>query len=515
MTDLINIHNNTVYDSDTDSNFAVVRFGSASLTSSCRAEVKNNLAYAPNATSPVLISSLGSCVVTGASGTFGNSSDSQIKNTSPSFASTTPTYSLTDDFKLQAGSYALGAGTSTPSISGMLYDFSRTLRQSVTSLGAFDLNAPSLSVADASSVEQTAATLNGTLSITGGAGSTVRGFAYGTSASMGGDTATTTDTTGQPFSTGAFTASLASLLCNTAYYARPYATNSVGPGFGATTTFSTSACSSGGGGPRDATLTLTLAILNDEGGTLSPSDVSLFVNDTPVSSGIPHAFSAPAPAYTVSGTSVSGYTQSFSGSCDEDGRIALGGGDAKACTLTYDDSAPLQSISSPSSASAPSVSAPASSAPATPAVPAPASRLSPSQIASILNVLASFGADASVISRVQAALQGAPSPLADSGLPSASTPPSPSFSRDLEAGMEGEDVRALQRFLNQQGFTIAPAGLDSTGSPRAGSPGNETTRFGALTRAALIRFQEAHGITPAAGYLGVKTRGGVERLRED
>ena len=504
MTDLINIHNNTVYDSDTDSNFAVVRFGSASLTSSCRAEVKNNLAYAPNATSPVLISSLGSCVVTGASGTFGNSSDSQIKNTSPSFASTTPTYSLTDDFKLQAGSYALGAGTSTPSISGMLYDFSRTLRQSVTSLGAFDLNAPSLSVADASSVEQTAATLNGTLSITGGAGSTVRGFAYGTSASMGGDTATTTDTTGQPFSTGAFTASLASLLCNTAYYARPYATNSVGPGFGATTTFSTSACSSGGGGPRDATLTLTLAILNDEGGTLSPSDVSLFVNDTPVSSGIPHAFSAPAPAYAVSGTSVSGYTQSFSGSCDEDGRIALGGGDAKACTLTYDDSAPPASSSSAPSASAP---APSVSAPALP--PTPSSRLAPGQIASILNVLASFGADASVISRVQAALQGAPSPLADSGLPSASTPPSPSFSRDLEIGMEGEDVRALQRFLNQQGFTIAPAGLDSTGSPRAGSPGNETTRFGALTRAALIRFQEARGITPALGYFGPKTRGVV------
>ena len=495
------IYNNTYYSSKAipASQVAVICPGTG-LTNLVG---KNLLMYVPNATSGT-----GAVVRSDCTGSITTANNTTNSKTNPSFASTTPSYSLTDDFKLGVGSYAIG--TTTSRILGVLRDFGNTLRPSTPSIGAFDLNAPSLTVADASSVEQTAATLNGTLSITGGAGSTVRGFAYGTSVSMGGDTATTTDTTGQPFSTGAFTASLASLLCNTAYYARPYAANSVGPGFGATTTFTTSACSSGGGGPRDATLTLTLAILNDEGGTLSPSDVSLFVNDTPVSSGIPHAFSAPAPAYTVSGTSVSGYTQSFSGSCDEDGRIALGGGDAKACTLTYDDSAPPAS-----SSSAPSVSAPAPSVSAPALPPTPSSRLSPGQIASILNVLASFGADASVISRVQAALQGAPSPLADSGLPSASTPPSPSFSRDLETGMEGEDVRALQRFLNQQGFTIAPAGLDSTGSPRAGSPGNETTRFGALTRAALIRFQEAHGITPAAGYLGVKTRGVVERLRED
>ena len=39
-----------------------------------------------------------------------------------------------------------------------------------------------------------------------------------------------------------------------------------------------------------------------------------------------------------------------------------------------------------------------------------------------------------------------------------------------------------------------------------GSPGNETTMFGGLTRAALIEFQKANGITPAVGYFGPKTR---------
>src|SRR3989338_1000374 len=74
-----------------------------------------------------------------------------------------------------------------------------------------------------------------------------------------------------------------------------------------------------------------------------------------------------------------------------------------------------------------------------------------------------------------------------------------SFKRDLETGSTGDDVRALQAYLNSHGFPVAESG--------AGSLGNETDRFGGLTRAALAKWQASVGITPAAGYFGPKTRG--------
>ncbi|MCX6787065.1 MAG: hypothetical protein NTY93_00885 [Candidatus Kaiserbacteria bacterium] len=106
--------------------------------------------------------------------------------------------------------------------------------------------APTVTTQSASSVTQTSATFNGNITATGGAGPTVRGFAYGTNSALsGGDTATTTDTTGQPFGTGAFTGTpSSSLICNTTYYSRAYATNSAGTGLGAiSASFTTSACS--------------------------------------------------------------------------------------------------------------------------------------------------------------------------------------------------------------------------------------------------------------------------------
>ena len=52
------------------------------------------------------------------------------------------------------------------------------------------------------------------------------------------------------------------------------------------------------------------------------------------------------------------------------------------------------------------------------------------------------------------------------------------FSRDLEMGIDGEDVRCLQRYLNSAGFTVALSGV--------GSPGNETSLFRTLTKEAVI-----------------------------
>ena len=78
------------------------------------------------------------------------------------------------------------------------------------------------------------------------------------------------------------------------------------------------------------------------------------------------------------------------------------------------------------------------------------------------------------------------------------------FARNLEVGTTGDDVMGLQVFLNTRGYQIAASG--------PGSPGNETNKFGGLTRAALIKFQKANGISPAAGYFGPKTRAVVNGM---
>ena len=80
------------------------------------------------------------------------------------------------------------------------------------------------------------------------------------------------------------------------------------------------------------------------------------------------------------------------------------------------------------------------------------------------------------------------------------------FSRDLSFGSTGEDVRELQKFLNNQGFAVSPSGI--------GSPGNESDYFGSWTKIALIKFQENYkdeilipaGRTTGTGYLGSFTR---------
>lgn len=71
------------------------------------------------------------------------------------------------------------------------------------------------------------------------------------------------------------------------------------------------------------------------------------------------------------------------------------------------------------------------------------------------------------------------------------------FTRDLRVGASGADVKRLQQILNAQGYTIATIG--------AGSPGNESTYFGAKTAAALAKLQKAKGL-PVVGWVGPKTR---------
>ena len=76
-------------------------------------------------------------------------------------------------------------------------------------------------------------------------------------------------------------------------------------------------------------------------------------------------------------------------------------------------------------------------------------------------------------------------------------------SRDLIVGSVGQDVRALQVYLNTHGYPIASKGL--------GSLGKETDTFGTLTKTALMKFQKAHSL-PASGNFGPLTRGFINKV---
>jgi peptidoglycan hydrolase-like protein with peptidoglycan-binding domain len=73
------------------------------------------------------------------------------------------------------------------------------------------------------------------------------------------------------------------------------------------------------------------------------------------------------------------------------------------------------------------------------------------------------------------------------------------FNVNLTVGSTGTDVMNLQKVLNMSADTkVANSGN--------GSPGMETSYFGPATKAAVIKFQNKYGITPAAGYVGPITR---------
>jgi len=81
-----------------------------------------------------------------------------------------------------------------------------------------------------------------------------------------------------------------------------------------------------------------------------------------------------------------------------------------------------------------------------------------------------------------------------------------SFTRNLTVGSQGADVKCLQQYLNGAGFTLASSG--------AGSPGNETTYFGPITRAAAVKWQDAYaaevlapvGLSKGTGFWGPSSR---------
>jgi len=115
---------------------------------------------------------------------------------------------------------------------------------------------------------------------------------------------------------------------------------------------------------------------------------------------------------------------------------------------------------------------------------AQAASLTSGQVQAILSLLSSFGADQGTISNVSAALNGTPATtvtMSSSGY---------TYNTDLTVGSTGADVTALQNTLISGGYLAS---------------GLNTGYFGALTKAAVMKWQTAAGIS-ATGYVGPISR---------
>ncbi len=77
------------------------------------------------------------------------------------------------------------------------------------------------------------------------------------------------------------------------------------------------------------------------------------------------------------------------------------------------------------------------------------------------------------------------------------------LTRNLSLNDNHDEVKNLQRFLNQIGFLVAQS--------KNGSPGNETNSFGPATKNALKKFQKSFSLH-ADGVLNYKTRRAINKL---
>ncbi len=139
--------------------------------------------------------------------------------------------------------------------------------------------------------------------------------------------------------------------------------------------------------------------------------------------------------------------------------------------------------------------------------------LIPSSIPATSSSLSTPSLSGMSVPQLQALLASLESELqtleAEAGISTVSPAPTPTrslssyrFTRDLQSGMTGNDVKQLQLLLIKANAGPAARKLKAHGT---------TTNFATLTKAALIEFQKSVGITPDSGYFGPITRGWVAR----
>jgi len=101
-------------------------------------------------------------------------------------------------------------------------------------------NPPTVSTSSVSNIGQTSATCGGNVTSDGGTSLTAKGVCWSTSQNPTYENCI--DKTNDGTSTGTFTSSITGLSCNTTYYVRAYAINSVGTAYGSQVSFKTSPC---------------------------------------------------------------------------------------------------------------------------------------------------------------------------------------------------------------------------------------------------------------------------------
>ncbi len=327
--------------------------------------------------------------------------------------------------------YFLGNNTSEPMASWNFSTIWSTVSGKLPILTALASPYTTLTTSSASSVTKTGAVLNATIStLSGGSSATVRGFAWGTSS-----TYSATTTSSGSFSAGAFTTTLSDLTCNTTYHFRAYATNPSTTGFSSDATFTTEACataSSGGGGRGSGSRARVV-----------PSPIA---TTTPTTIQIPKLLL----------------------------NLKLGDSNPEVTTL--------QTI----------------------LVSLGFLKVSPTGYFGILTETALKAYQVSKglppVGVVGPLTRDSLNSLTPTSLP-VTTPTNPIppatttlsiYTRNLDIGSTGDDVRALQSFLTSKGYTVPSTGY-----------------FGPLTQSALAKFQKDNGISPAVGYFGPVTRGRV------